>query len=204
MSDLSEIAVLAPAGVVFDYAALPAELVDDLKEAADRVRGRHRRITSDIIETGNDLLAVKERLPHGSFGPWISAEFGWSERTARNYMSAADFAVGKTETVAILPPRSLYLLSASSTPEAARAEIVSRLEGGEAPSGTWIRDTILDAKRKDAPSSRSAGGRRALAVLKIPVSPRQAARVISEHWSRDMVRDLIAALEARIAVGSSA
>jgi hypothetical protein len=50
----------------------------------------------DIIEVGNDLQAVKDALPHGQFLPWLKAEFGWSERSAQNFMSVKK-AVEKAE-----------------------------------------------------------------------------------------------------------
>ena len=55
--------------------------------SADRIRERVKKTVEDIIDVGNDLLAVKEALPHGQFGPWLKAEFGWSERSAQNFMS---------------------------------------------------------------------------------------------------------------------
>jgi hypothetical protein len=41
------------------------------------------------IRIGRELLAMKVRLGRGHFGPWLAAEFGWSDRQARRYMSAA-------------------------------------------------------------------------------------------------------------------
>jgi hypothetical protein len=39
-----------------------------------------------------------------------------TERTARNYMAAAEL-VSKSETVSVLQPKTLYLLASPSTPE---------------------------------------------------------------------------------------
>jgi Protein of unknown function (DUF3102) len=53
-----------------------------------------------VIETGRDLVAIKEKMPHGDFQLWIDAEFQMSPRTAENYMNAAKFVEGKNATVA--------------------------------------------------------------------------------------------------------
>ncbi len=41
--------------------------LDDLAVIANRIRARIRRTTIDIIDTGNDLIAVKAKLDHGAF-----------------------------------------------------------------------------------------------------------------------------------------
>ena len=41
-------------------------------------------------------------LTHGSFGLWLSAEFGWAERPAQNYMAAAEWAADKYEIISVL------------------------------------------------------------------------------------------------------
>jgi hypothetical protein len=34
--------------------------------------------------------ALVHRTRHGQFGPWLKAEFGWSEHSAQNFMSVAE------------------------------------------------------------------------------------------------------------------
>jgi hypothetical protein len=55
-----------------------------------RDRERVKKSVEDIMESGNDLLAVKEALPDGQFLPWLRAEFGYGERSAQNFMSVAE------------------------------------------------------------------------------------------------------------------
>lgn len=38
---------------------------------------------------GRELIAAKAETAHGNWLAWLDDEFGWSERTARNYMSVA-------------------------------------------------------------------------------------------------------------------
>lgn len=51
--------------VGFNYDLLESKLADKVRTAADRIRERVKKTVEDIIEVGNDLMAVKEALPHG-------------------------------------------------------------------------------------------------------------------------------------------
>ncbi len=72
--------------IEFNYDLLETKLADKVRSTADRIRDRIKKTVEDIIEVGNDLLAVKEALPHGQFLPWLKADFGWGERSAQNFM----------------------------------------------------------------------------------------------------------------------
>src|SRR5262249_46875962 len=61
----------------FDYSPLDARVAEKARSTAERIRGRLRKTLEDLIEVGSDLLGVKEALPHGHFGRWLKAEFGW-------------------------------------------------------------------------------------------------------------------------------
>jgi hypothetical protein len=73
----------------------------------------------DVIAVGDELLAAKARLPYGRFGPWLQAEFGWTERTARHFMAVAERFGPKAEIISELAiaPTAAYLLAAPSTPD---------------------------------------------------------------------------------------
>ena len=83
-----------------------------------------------IISIGAKLRSVKAHLDHGQFGSWLSGEFGWSERTAQNYMRLAEVFGTKSETVAGLPPTLIYTLAAKSTPNEIREKVIADLEVG--------------------------------------------------------------------------
>ena len=102
----------------------------DFDAIAERIRERIRRTTTDIIETGRDLRLVKERLDHGQFVTWINSEFGMSPRSAQRFMGASEWAEDKSDTVSHLPPNTLYTLSAKSTPELIREQVIADLEAG--------------------------------------------------------------------------
>src|SRR3954447_14910586 len=90
--------------VAFDYDTLAPEIAAEARAAPGRINERIRAYQGAIIEAGRDLLAIKERLEHGSFLAWIEAEFGMTGRTAQNYMMAASVFGDKCETVSYLPP----------------------------------------------------------------------------------------------------
>jgi hypothetical protein len=123
----------------FDYAALDRDLADEARGLADRIRDRIRTFTHD---TGRDLIAIKEKMPHGAFGAWIAAEFQMSDRTAQNYMGAARWLEGKSAKFAFLPPSAVYALAAPSAPTEVVAEVEAEVESGTVPTVAEIRERL--------------------------------------------------------------
>jgi len=137
--------------VGFNYDLLEMKLADKVRSAADRIRERVKKTVEDIIEVGNDLLAVKEALPHGQFLPWLKAEFGWSERSAQNFMGVAEQF--KSAKIADLPiqPSAAYLLAAPSVPDEAREKAVEKAEAGEEITFAAAREIVAEARKKKRP-----------------------------------------------------
>jgi hypothetical protein len=127
---------------IFDYQALDVETRIVVQQRTDEIKTLMRRTAQDIIDIGNKLIEVKARIGHGNFGKWLDAEFGWSDRTARNFMSVGE--AFKTATVADLniAPKALYLLASPSTPDSARAIAFSRAESGEKVTHSWAKALI--------------------------------------------------------------
>jgi hypothetical protein len=140
-----------PVVIGFNYDQLETKLADNVRNAADRIRERIKKTVEDIIEVGNDLLAVKEALPHGQFLPWLKAEFGWSERSAQNFMGVAEKF--KSAKIADLPtqPSAAYLLAAPSLPDEAREKAVEKAEAGEEITFAAAREIVAEAKKKKRP-----------------------------------------------------
>ena len=95
----------------------------------------------NIIMSGQELLEVKNSLEHGRFIEWVERDVEMSIRTAQNYMRVAKWAKAlpgdKYATVSHLPPKTLYLLAARSTPEDIGKEVIADIEA----------DTPIDNKR---------------------------------------------------------
>jgi Protein of unknown function (DUF3102) len=84
-----------------DYGCVPQESRAEVYELTKSVKDARRMHLAVIVE-GGTLRRAKDLLGHGNFLPWLKAEFRWSERTARNYMSLADHFQGKTANFADL------------------------------------------------------------------------------------------------------
>ncbi len=123
----------------FDYSNLDTQTAQFLQKQTVEIKGLYRQTIENIIRVGQKLLEVKARLPHGQWLSWLEAEFGWTDRTARNYMLAGE--TFKLETVSDLDiaARALYLLASPYTPEEAREEAISRAEAGEPISYTTAK-----------------------------------------------------------------
>lgn len=130
------------------YYDLEAEVADITLAATDRIHQRLQSAKMNIVEIGKDLALVKERLPHGMFGPWIEREFGWSIRTAQNYLSVARLASETSpDVIELLPSKVVYGLASKSTPFAVKAAILSEVEAtGTPPETAAVLKQIADAK----------------------------------------------------------
>jgi hypothetical protein len=135
----------------FYYDLLESKIADKVRTAADRIRDRVKKAVEDIIEVGNDLLAVKEALPHGQFLPWLRSEFGWSERSAQNFMSVAEkFKSAKIADLSI-QPSAAYFLAAPSIPDEARERAVEKAEAGEEITIAAAKEIVAEARKKRRP-----------------------------------------------------
>lgn len=141
---MAKLQLIESGHMAFDYGTVPAPIAVEAREAAQRIRLRLRRSAEDIIEIGRDLLAIKASLPHGSFLPWIEAEFGMSEYSARNFMRVAE-VYGKRGSVPDLPLSALYELAAPKTPVEVREEVDRLLAAGEI-----VTKATVDALRRRA------------------------------------------------------
>lgn len=100
-----------------------------LSEQADAVRFELGQAAQNVVSAGKRLAEVQGHLPHGEFLVWIKSEFGMSQRHAYNLIN-----IGKNFPIlanfASFDKSALYLLSAPSTPEAARDEAKARASNG--------------------------------------------------------------------------
>jgi hypothetical protein len=137
----------------FDYSPLEPSVAERVRTAAESIRQRVKRTLEDIIGVGLDLLTVKASLDHGQFGPWLQAEFGWSRRSAENFISVAEVFHPKSEIIANLTilPTAAYLLAAPSVPDEARQVAIERAEGGEKITTVVAKEIVAEAKKKTRP-----------------------------------------------------
>jgi hypothetical protein len=117
------------------YSGMPPDVASAAQAAAERIRRRMGNAAADIIEVGRDLIATKKAVGHGNFLPWIEAEFGMSDRTARRFMDSAETFGSKSEQFRICLPPS-FTPSPPPHPKAPRAAAFLKTDtGSDRPAG---------------------------------------------------------------------
>ncbi|MBV8887015.1 MAG: DUF3102 domain-containing protein [Chroococcidiopsidaceae cyanobacterium CP_BM_RX_35] len=162
-----------PARKEFDYNSLDAETSAFIQQQTDEIRGLVKRTAQGILEIGQKLIDIKGKLGHGQFGNWLAAEFTWSWVTANRFMNVAKY-MGQIHHNEEFDSRALYLLSAPSTPENARAEAIARAQTGEfityAKAKAIKQKYALPTKSKPRRLLKSASQPKTESLLQIPLS----------------------------------
>lgn len=114
----------------FDYTSLDAATSRFVQQRTGEIRQLMKRTAQDIIELGQKLIAVKDRIGHGYFLSWLEAEFGWSYPTAARFMQVAS-SFNESYQIDNFAPSALYEIFAPSTSDAAREEALKRAASGE-------------------------------------------------------------------------
>ena len=95
--------------------------------------------------------------------PWLKAEFGWQERSARNFINVANRFESATIADLEIDLSAAYLLASPSVPERARTNAIERATKGERIRRSVARELIADS-RCDKPVSNGAAPTRERAV----------------------------------------
>ncbi len=69
--------------------AVVADLAPAIRAEHEAAQTSARQVIAHAIRAGELLLQVKDQLPHGAFGPWLTANVEFSYRTAQGYMQLA-------------------------------------------------------------------------------------------------------------------
>jgi len=149
-------------------------------QQAEAIRVLAKRTTADIIEIGERLIAAKATCNHGEWLPWLKDEFGWTERTAYNFINVVE-AGFKVETVSSLAidAGALFRLGSPSTPQAARDDAVAKAEKGD-------RITKEEADRLIEKATREAA-ERAITEARERMAVEKAAAI--EEATRQLAND---------------
>lgn len=134
----------------FEYGTLDAETRIVVQQKTGEIRDRIKRTASDIMEIGERLIDIKERLGHGRFAEWLQIEFEWSDRTARSLMSVAEAFKSANFSDLNIAPSAMYVLAAPSVPEEARQQAVALASNGHHVTHSEAKAII--AEHKPAPS----------------------------------------------------
>ena len=148
--------ILAPVAVLsqgsmelyYDYTQLPTEHREAVRRSARIIKPLLKRTAEDIFIIGGELRGVKEMLPHGRYTEWLGVEFGLSERMAQHFVNVRERLGPKSEKFSVLPPSTLYLLAAPSTPDEAIEIVEGRIDAGDRLSVAHVQRTIDEQKRR--------------------------------------------------------
>lgn len=137
----------------FDYEALDSEQRIIIQQRTGEIKERLRRSAQEIWEVGQKLVDVRSRLKHGQFETWLKAEFGWSRRTAYNFINVYEAFGERTNLAQIdIATSALYLLAAPSTPQQVRNEFLQRAREGEAVTHKSLRRVMEEEKSQSTPT----------------------------------------------------
>ena len=116
----------------FDYASLDAITAEFVQQQTSQIRILMRRTAQDIVEIGQRLVSIKEKLGHGYFLEWLVTEFDGHRDTANKFMQVAkEFGNLEMSKISTFEISALYKLATPSTPQAARDEAIARAAAGE-------------------------------------------------------------------------
>ena len=113
-----------------------------MRERAEQIHGLARATAAGIVQIGQRLTEVKERLGHGRFLKWIEREFAWSDWNAKAFMRV--YRCFKSENFSDLQidVSALYLIAKTSTPEPVRTEAIRRAETGEKVTHATVKAVV--------------------------------------------------------------
>ncbi len=131
----------------FDYDILGSEQRSIVKQRTEEIKERLKRSAQDIWEIGQKLFEVRSKLAYGQFDSWLKAEFGWSRRTAYNFVKVYEaFPERATVAQVSIAASALYQLSSPSTPKKVREDFIQRAKDGEKITRQDIRSASKQQK----------------------------------------------------------
>lgn len=137
----------------FDYTKLDVETFEFLEQRTIKLFSLLKRTTSDIIQIGNILIEIKQKLPHGQFLPWLEATMPLHRQTASSFMNTAKLAnmYGWTETSEILTffdPSALGEIAKPSTSKQAREKAIAIAQKRE-----FVNSTLAKQLKQEHPKT---------------------------------------------------
>ena len=153
----------------FDYKILNQENRQYIQETTRDLKERLQRTAQEIWEIGQKLADVQSRLDHGQFGSWLEAEFGWSRRTAYNFIRVYKaFHENAKFAQTNIAPSALYILASPSTPQSIRDQFIQQAKTGNKVTHKDILKAV--SKQKFKPTSDETAERQNEQVTKLTVA----------------------------------
>jgi hypothetical protein len=188
-----------PAQLRFNYEALDTDTRRFVLERTERIHNLARMTAAGIVQIGQYLGEVKERLGHGNFLEWIKREFDWGERTARNFMMVHERFKSANFADLQIDVSALYLIAAPSTPEPARKEVVRRAENGEAVSHEGARALVQRFQETGEIPDIKVSLPEMIARVRREIAPPPVRKTAEERHEEQQLRQKLEANSARVA-----
>ena len=136
----------------FDYDSLDQAHRLIVQEHTGEIRKRLRRSAQDVWEIGQRLADVRSRLKRGQFLAWLKVEFGWSQRTAYNFINVYETFGDRFAKLANLDIATsvLYQIASPSVPEELRTQVLRSAAAGEKVTNKAIKSAIKQSKQPEA------------------------------------------------------
>jgi hypothetical protein len=139
--------------IAFDYSQLGKD-AKAVREVAAEIKMLCKTAAQQVIAIGQLLIDVKEKLPHGQFGSWIVAEFGWTHATACNFMNVSQRFSDNSKFLNF-GTSALYLLANPSVSDEAVAEAIHRADHGEEITHKVAKEIVAKHKPDTIPIKQS-------------------------------------------------
>jgi N6-adenosine-specific RNA methylase IME4 len=137
---------------LFDYASLDGDTRVFVQEKAQAIHARLKRTAEDIIAIGQDLMAVKEKLPDMKFSAWLRSEFGMTRSMAYNFINVSKRFPNGCPNFGQVSVSVLYELAAPSTPDA----VIEMVETKRIPPTlSAIREVKRELQQENLPPQQS-------------------------------------------------
>ncbi|NEP62571.1 MAG: DUF3102 domain-containing protein, partial [Symploca sp. SIO2G7] len=169
---------------LFDYGSLEASQRSIIQQRTGEIRERLRRSAKDVWEIGEKLSDVRSRLQYGQFLTWLKAEFGWSQRTAYNFIKVYETFADRFASLAKVDIATslLYQLASPSVPEKLRNEVLAAAEQGKKITATELRTAIKKVKQLTPANEPPVDEMPAVDEISIPES--EVLRVVPHQTAR--------------------
>ncbi|MEM9163676.1 MAG: DUF3102 domain-containing protein [Cyanobacteria bacterium P01_F01_bin.4] len=140
---------LASITALFDYDSLEATQRSIIQQRTGEIRERLRRSAQDVWEIGQKLADVRSRLKYGQFLTWLKVEFGWSQRTAYNFIKVYETFGDRFANLAKVDIATslLYQLASPSVPDDLRDQVLQAAEQGQKITAKSLRSAIKKRKQ---------------------------------------------------------
>jgi hypothetical protein len=133
----------------FDYATLGSN-EQVIRGIAKRIASTVRTLAASVFAIGRELRLARN-LIGDDFPQWVAAEFGFSERTVRNYCRVSEQLGDYEDRMSSIPPSTLYILAGECVPPEAIETAIARTEAGEKVTASDAKEIIADSLDYEAP-----------------------------------------------------